>query len=197
MIKLATFALLAAAAVPLAAQTQVDTAGAGALIAQAMDRSEVMQNLQHLSDAIGPRLSGSEAMRKANDWVAERFRAYGLAASLESYPFGVTWERGPISVHLVTPFRRALLAYSWAWTEGTGGRPLTGPVVRVSISSLEELEANRERIRGAWVMLNDPSFVWNPDGPPMTADDSAARRADFERRRQANRADDDTTAAAR
>jgi hypothetical protein len=192
---LALFALLAVPA-PLAAQMQVDTTGAGALVAQAMDRSEVMQNLQHLSDAIGPRLSGSTAMRRANDWVAERFRAYGLAATLESYPFGVSWERGPITVQLAAPFRRALLAYSWAWTAGTGGKMASGPVVRASIGTAEELEANRERIRGAWVMLNEPSFVWNPDGPPMTPADSAARRAEFEQRRAAA-ANADTSAAAR
>ena len=196
MKKLVTLALLLASAMPLAAQTRVDTTGAGALIAQAMDRSQVMENLRHLSDAIGPRLSGSAAMRKSNEWVAERFRAYGLGAALEAYPFGVTWERGPISVQLVSPFRRALLAYSWAWTEGTGGRPVTGPVVRVSIANAEELEANRDRIRGAWVMLNEPSFVWNPDGPAMTAADSAARRAEVERRQQQT-ANADTSAAAR
>ena len=39
----------------------------------------------------------------------------------------------------MSPFRRALLAYSWAWTEGTGGRPVTGPVVRISIANAEEL----------------------------------------------------------
>jgi carboxypeptidase Q len=197
MRKLATFALLLAGATPLAAQSGVDTAGAGALIAQAMDRSQVMENLRHLSDAIGPRLSGSAAMRKSNEWVAERFRAYGLSASLEAYPFGVTWERGPISVHLASPFRRALLAYSWAWTEGTGGRAVKGPVVRISIANAEELEASRDRIRGAWVMLNEPSFVWNPDGPAMTAADSAARRAEVERRQQAASANADTSAAAR
>ena len=74
----------------------VDTSGAGALIAQAMDHSEVMANLRHLSDIIGPRLSGSTAMRRANDWTAERFRAYGLTAALEPYTFGVTWERGTV-----------------------------------------------------------------------------------------------------
>ncbi len=191
-------AFLALLAVPsaLAAQAPVDTAGAGALIAQAMDRSEVMQNLQHLSDAIGPRLSGSTAMRRANEWVAERFRAYGLSATLESYPFGVTWERGPISVQLAAPFRRSLLAYSWAWTAGTGGKMLSGPVVRASIGSAEELEANKALIKGAWVMLNDPAAVWNPDGPPMTAADSAARREEFQRRRDAS-VNADTSAAAR
>ena len=32
-------------------------------------------------------------MRRANDWGAERFRSYGLTASLEAFPFGVTWTR--------------------------------------------------------------------------------------------------------
>ena len=37
----------------------VDTTGAGVLIDEALNRSEVMQNLQYLSDVIGPRLTGS------------------------------------------------------------------------------------------------------------------------------------------
>ena len=93
--RLLVLALLSAAPATLPAQTAVDTAGAGALIAQAMDHSEVMANLRQMSDIIGPRLSGSAAMRRANDWTAERFRAYGLTASLEPYTFGVTWARGP------------------------------------------------------------------------------------------------------
>lgn len=86
--------LALACAAPLAAQSGVDTSGAGRLIEQALSRSEVIQNLQQLSDVIGPRLSGSPAMRRANEWTAERFRAYGLSATLEPYAFGVTWERG-------------------------------------------------------------------------------------------------------
>ena len=174
-------------AAPLSAQYQVDTTGAGALIAEATERSEVMENLRYLSDVIGPRLSGDPAMREANDWVAERFRAYGIPATLEPFDFGVTWKRGPIAVHLVEPFERTVLAYSWAWTEGTGGETLTGPVVRANISSPDSLEAYRERIRGAWVMLNEPALVWNPDGPPMTPADSAARQEEMERRRALQR----------
>src|SRR4030095_5782582 len=102
--------------VPLAAQSPaVDTSGAGALISQAIDHSQVMENLQYLADAIGPRLSGSAAMRKSNDWTAERFRAYGLTATLEEYPFAVTWDRGSIMVKLTAPYPRQVNAWSWAW----------------------------------------------------------------------------------
>src|ERR1051326_6082743 len=40
--------------------------------------SEVMKNLTYLSDEIGARLTGSAALRRANDWTADKMRRYGL-----------------------------------------------------------------------------------------------------------------------
>jgi carboxypeptidase Q len=161
------------AAAPLAAQSSVDTSGAGALIDQAMNHSQVMQNLEHLSDVIGARLSGSPAMRRANDWTAQQFRSYGLSAALEPYTFGVTWARGTASFRLLAPFQRAVTAHSWAWTQGTGGRTLSGPVVLTDVSTPESLAVYRDKVKGAWVLPRAPFPIWNPDGPPMSAKDSA------------------------
>jgi hypothetical protein len=166
--------ILLATAAPLAAQSTVDTSGAGRLIDQAMNHSEVMQNLRYLSDVIGPRLSSSTAMRRANDWTATRFRAYGLTAKLDPYQFGVTWERGPVSVRLLAPFTRQITAHSWAWTEGTNGKTLSGPVVLTDLSTPESLAVYRAKVKGAWVLPRAPFPLWNPDGPAMTAADSAA-----------------------
>src|SRR5919108_6576783 len=165
--------LLAVAAAPVQAQFQVDTSGAGALIAQAMDHSEVMPNLQHLSDVIGPRLSGSAAMRRANEWTAQRFKSYGLHAAVEPYEFGVTWERGTADLRLLAPFTRAITAHSWAWTAGTGGKTLSGPVVLTDLSTPESLAVYRSKVKGAWVLPKTAAPIWNPDGPEMTAADSA------------------------
>jgi carboxypeptidase Q len=167
---------------PLCAQTKVDTSGAGALISQAMHRSEVMPNLQHLSDVIGPRLSGSPAMRRANEWTAERFRAYGLTAALEPYQFGVTWERGAATLRLTAPFTRQVTAHSWAWTEGTGGKTLSGPVVLTDLSTPDSLAIYKDRVKGAWVLPRAPFPIWNPDGPAMTAADSADLQAQIKLR---------------
>jgi carboxypeptidase Q len=169
--RLTLFALLITGA-PLTAQTQVDTAGSGALIAEAMNHSELMANLEHLSDAIGPRLTGSPAMRRANDWTAERFEAYGLATRLEPYTFGVTWERGPVTLQLLAPFTRAITAHSWAWTAGTHGKAVAGPVVLVDLSTPDSLAAYKDKVRGAWVLPRNSYPLWNTDGPPMTAGDS-------------------------
>jgi hypothetical protein len=177
----------------LSAQSAIDTAGVGALLDQAMNRSEVRQNLQHLSDVIGPRLSGSAAMRRANEWTAEKFRSYGLTAALEPFPFGMTWERGPVSLRITAPFSRAMTAHSWAWTEGTGGRALAGPVVLTDLSTPESLAVYRHKVRGSWVLPRAPYPVWNPDGPPMTPEDSARLKEQLELR---NRAAADTSAAA-
>jgi carboxypeptidase Q len=174
--------LLAAAALaaPLRAQSAVDTAGSGTLITEALEHSEVMENLRYLSDVIGPRLSGSPAMRRANEWTAERFRSYGLAASLEAFDFGVTWERGPLSLRLSAPFDRAVTGHSWAWTAGTGGKTRKGPVVLVDLSTRDSFAVYRDRVRGAWVLPRPSSPIWNPDAPPPSPEDSqriAAARA--------------------
>ncbi len=172
--RLALLATLAAP-VPLDAQTPtaVDTSGVGALIAQAMDHSGLMDNLQFLSDVIGPRLSGSVAMRRANEWAAERFRAYGLTASQEPYAFGVTWERGSLELRLVAPFRRDLTGHSWAWTAGTKGKTRSGPVVLTDLTTPESLAVYRDKVKGAWVLPRAGAPIWNPDGPEPTAEDSA------------------------
>ncbi|HEY6060024.1 MAG TPA: M28 family peptidase, partial [Gemmatimonadales bacterium] len=160
-------------------QLQVDTAGVGALLDAGMNRSEAMRNLQYLTDAIGPRLTGSAAARAANEWTMRRFQDYGLAAHLEQWNFGGTWTRGPMWARLVSPRAHDLVAASWAWSPGTGGKALRGPVVRVNAGTPESLAANAARVKGAWVMLAPAAAVWNNDGPPMTAADSQQQRERF------------------
>src|SRR4051812_10435468 len=41
--------------------------------------SELMANIEYLCDMIGPRLTGSPGLVKANHWTRDKFRQYGLA----------------------------------------------------------------------------------------------------------------------
>jgi len=157
----------------------VDTTGAAALVDQALSHSAVMGNLQYLTDVIGPRLTGSPAARRANEWTLERFQAYGLDGHLEPWKFGGTWTRGSIRVRLTAPRSHDVTAASWAWAPGTGGATVTGPVVRIDASTPDSFVLYRHRVKGAWVMTRVPSLVWNNDGPPMTAPDSARQRDFF------------------
>ena len=96
------------------------------------------------------------------------------------------------NARLLAPFQRAVTAQSWAWTAGTGGKPMAGPVVLVNVSSPESLAVYKDRVKGAWLITGQPANIWNPDGPPMTAADSAAQRA----RQNQPRPPLDTSAAA-
>ncbi|HSC58756.1 MAG TPA: hypothetical protein VLC11_04285, partial [Gemmatimonadales bacterium] len=79
MIKRLAFLAALAAAVPAglaAQQPTIDTTGVAAVVSQATDHSQVMAILQHLSDAIGPRLTGSPAVKQANDWGMAQFKSW-------------------------------------------------------------------------------------------------------------------------
>jgi hypothetical protein len=42
------------------------------ILAEAKNGSEIMANLTYLSDVIGPRLTGSAALKRANEWPPTR-----------------------------------------------------------------------------------------------------------------------------
>src|SRR5437773_591582 len=76
----------------------------GGCAAAAKDGSELMKNLTYLSDEIGPRLTGSAALKRANDWTAEKMKSYGLVnVHLEAWTIPVGWERGPASARIIEP----------------------------------------------------------------------------------------------
>jgi carboxypeptidase Q len=177
-----------APAAPVAQQSYtVDTTGVGRLIDEGMNRSKVMDALRVLSDSIGPRLAGSPAYQAAVRWAQGRFASYGITATSEAYDYGVAFERGQATAWITSPFRRQMNVWSWAWTNGTQNKAWEGPVVRVNISTPESLAVYKDKIRGAWLMAADPADLWNPDGPAMTAADSAARRERQQARMQGQR----------
>jgi carboxypeptidase Q len=145
---------------------RADTSSVAFLIAEGTsERSRVLDDLRHLTDIIGPRLTGSAAMQRANEMTAARLQAYGAdSVALEPWPFGVTWERGPIAVRLLSPHTRWIQAASWAWAPGTNG-PVAGSVALVSATTRTEFDRGyRGSLRGKWVMTGPPYPRLNPGG---------------------------------
>src|SRR5205085_4055094 len=67
---------------PADSTTTISEADAKALdqkiMTEAKANSQIMANLGYLSDIIGPRLTGSMSLKRANDYTAEKMKAYGL-----------------------------------------------------------------------------------------------------------------------
>lgn len=129
------------------------------IIAEAKEHSQVMANLQHLSDVIGPRLTGSANLERANRWAEEKMKAYGLVnVRLEPWEIPVGWERGTVNMKLLEPNTRPLLAAAAGWSPGTKGK-VTGPVVVLNARTKEELEKYKGKLKNAIVLRTPPSNV--------------------------------------
>jgi hypothetical protein len=132
-----------------------------ALLAEIKTRSELMKNLEHLSDRIGARLTGSANLERANGWAAEKMRAYGLEnVRLEPWEIPYGWERGRAEMKLVEPNTgRTLLVASRGWTPGTKGKVSADVVVIKNPRTTADLKPYKGKLKGAVVLLSEPAKV--------------------------------------
>jgi carboxypeptidase Q len=124
---------------------------------EGMNRSRVMDILSHLTDVIGPRLTNSPQMKRANEWTRDEMAKWGMQnARLEPWgPFGRGWSLRRFSAEVVAPQGFPLIAYPKAWSPGTRG-PLTAEVVHLDAADEQGLEKFRGRLRGK-IVLTGPA----------------------------------------
>jgi carboxypeptidase Q len=119
---------------------------------------------QALLDSIGPRLTGSPGMERAQDWAVRTLRGWGVEARLEEYGTWEGWERGSSHIDLVAPRMRSLEGRLLAWSPGTGGRPMEASVAFLpQIESEVDWQAFLESVSEKWVMLSFPQPTCRPD----------------------------------
>ena len=112
-----------------------------------------MEILQHLTDRIGPRLSGSPQEEAAVQWVAERMRADSLRVRLQ--PVKVPrWIRGVETGELLTPSRQRLPLTALGGSIGTPVEGITAEIVEVA--SFEELARLGDSVKGKIVYYHAP-----------------------------------------
>src|SRR5437899_1507362 len=123
-----------AATLPAWCQEPVDLEMITRIRYEGFRNSKVMEIASGLMDGIGPRLTGSPNVKRANEWTRDQLTSFGLSnAHLESWgPFGRGWSNESVSVRMLTPETTQLIAYAKAWTPGTNG-VLKGKCVRVKI----------------------------------------------------------------
>ena len=120
---------------------------------EGMNRSQVMQTLSYLSDVIGPRLTASPGMKRANEWTRDQLTKWGLQnAHLEAWgPFGRGWTLKRFSAQVTEPLDIPLIAYPKAWSPGLAS-PLTADVVYVDARTEADLEKFKGKLNGKIVL---------------------------------------------
>lgn len=124
---------------------------------EGLNHSQVMQTLSYLTDVIGPRLTGSPNLRRANEWTRERMASWGLAsARLEPWgPFGRGWSLRRFSMQVIEPQTIPLIGSPKAWSPGFD-RPIVAQVVHIDPRSEVDLEEHRGKLRGVAVLVGSP-----------------------------------------
>jgi carboxypeptidase Q len=160
--KTASFALLLSLAlVPaLPAEERVDLDMVTQIRQEGFRNSRVMDMASTLMDKIGPRLTGSPNMKKANEWTRKQLEDWGLSnAHVETWgPFGRGWSYEVSTVRMVSPDVAELLALPLAWSPGTEGT-LRAHAVKVKLTEKDDLEKQKGKLAGKIVLLGDAREV--------------------------------------
>jgi carboxypeptidase Q len=141
----------------------------GRILSEIREHSEAMDNLEHLSDSIGQRLTGSPQLKQANEWTRDMFQKYGLTnAHLEPWTIARSWTRGNARARIVSPAAHPLTIAAAGWSPSTPG-VVQGPVVYFDAKTKEEFARFHGKLKGAIVIYQEPASL----SPPKPADPNA------------------------
>jgi hypothetical protein len=155
---------------PAAAQDNPTTSRTNDVVAkiieEGMNHSQVMTNLSFLTDVIGPRLTGSPNLKRANEWTRDTLAGWGLTnAHLEAWgPFGRGWTLQKFSAQVVEPQAINLIAYPNAWSPGLQ-QPLVADVVYFDARTNGDLKKYEGKLKGAIVLAGPMREVSAPFEP--------------------------------
>ena len=140
-----------------------NTAADAQILSEIRDHSEVMQNLEYLSDSIGPRLTGSSQLKQANDWTANQMKKYGLVnVHLEPWTIAHSWTRGAANARITSPTEHPLTIAAAGWSPSTPG-VVRGPVVYFDAKTKDDFAKFRGKLKGAVVIYQEPASLSPPN----------------------------------
>jgi carboxypeptidase Q len=144
---------------------------------EGLKHSHVMETLSYLSDVIGPRLTGSPNLKRANEWTRDVMTKWGLHnAHLESWgPFGRGWVLKDFAAEVIEPQTITLIAYPKAWSPGANIP--SGDVVYLDAKDEAELARFKGQLKGKIVLAGltrDVAAHFDPQGSRLTEKDLLA-----------------------
>jgi hypothetical protein len=133
---------------------------------EGLAHSHVMEFATALMDGIGPRLTGSPNLAKANAWTRDTLTKIGLENShLEDWgEFGLGWQQLNTWARMVTPDTAILIVQATPWSPSTSG-PVTGDVVYVNIQDEKDFDQYKGKLEGKVVLFGAMREVPPVDKP--------------------------------
>jgi hypothetical protein len=136
----------------------------GKILKEIYDHPAVVQRVEYLADLIGPRLTGSEQLRRAQAWAMEEMKRLGAVnVHEEAYDFGLAWTRGVDSARLLTQNGLRFRVDQLAWSPATKGA-IQGEVMLMDARNLAELQAFKGQLKGRILLRSNPDDKRPPLG---------------------------------
>ncbi|HXS14109.1 MAG TPA: M20/M25/M40 family metallo-hydrolase [Acidobacteriaceae bacterium] len=121
---------------------------------EGFEHGKVMQFGDALANGIGPRLTGSPNMARANAWTRDTLTAIGLSnAHLEDWgDFGMGWQQINTWARMVSPDPEPLWMQAAPWSPATAG-PVTGQIAYIPLNDASDLDKWKGKLKGRIVLL--------------------------------------------
>src|ERR1700688_1963888 len=141
---------------------------------EGLAHSHVMEFASGLMDGIGPRLTGSPNLKRANEWTRDQFAAMGCSnAHLEDWgEFGMGWRQLNTWVRMSAPDTAVFIAQALPWSPSSKG-PINGRAVWVNAKDEKELEKYKGKLAGKIAFFGEMREVKPVDKPLFERRDEA------------------------
>jgi carboxypeptidase Q len=123
---------------------------------EGLNHSHIMEYASALMDGIGPRLTGSPNLQRANEWTRAQLAAMGCSnAHLEDWgEFGMGWRQLNTWVRMSSPDTAVFIAQAAPWSPATHG-PLSGSAIWVNAENEKDLEKYKGKLEGKIVFFGE------------------------------------------
>jgi hypothetical protein len=151
-----TLASLFFAGLAAAICAQGDPEQLNKIVDEGKNHSQVVERLHELAFDIGPRVTGSPELAKAQKWAMSHFKSWGLKnVHLEKWAdIPVGFERGKHSVgRMILPEKADLTFTTNNWTQGTRG--LEKGYVYKEPKTVDEVKALGPKLKNSWILCTN------------------------------------------
>jgi hypothetical protein len=141
---------------------------------EGLSHSHVMEFASGLMDGIGPRLTGSPNLKRANEWTRDQLTAMGCSnAHLEDWgEFGMGWRQLNAWVRMSAPDTAVFIAQALPWSPSSHGA-INGRAVWVDAKDEKDLEKYKGKLAGKIVFFGEMREVKPVDKPLFERRDDA------------------------